>query len=112
MYYWIEDNLITPGLMDADSLFLYERNEQVSLDLQAGRIDLAFMDLEPGKQFMADEDFAFVEVWRGPVDPNGQAVAVMKGESELVAAINEQIYALLADGFIDAQLDLYGVEKE
>jgi len=110
MYYWIEDNLITPGLMDADNLSLYERNEQVALDLQAGRIDLAFMDLEPGKQFMADEDFAFVEVWRGPVDPNGQAVAIMKGETELAAAINEQIDALLAEGFVRDLLDKFGVE--
>lgn len=110
MYYWVEDNLITPGLMDSENLFLYERNEQVALDLQAGRIDLAIMDLEPGKQFMADADFGFVEVWRGPMDPNGQAIAIMKGEDALVAEINKHIEDLIAEGFIDNLLDQYGVE--
>ena len=110
MYYWVEDNLITPGLMSKDNLFLYERNEQVSLDLQAGRIDLAIMDLEPGKQFMADPSFGFVEVWRGPMDPNGQAIAIMKGETELLAEINKHIEAMLEEGFIDNLFAQYDVE--
>lgn len=110
MYYWVEDNLITPGLMSADNLFLYERNEQVALDLQAGRIDLAFMDMEPGKQFMADPQFGFVEVWRGPMDPNGQAIAMMKGESELKAEIDKALEAMIAEGFIENLLNEYNVE--
>lgn len=110
MYYWVEDNLITPGLMDSENLFLYERNEQVALDLQAGRIDLAIMDLEPGKQFMADQEFGFVEVWRGPMDPNGQAIAVMKGESALLEEMNKYLQEMIDEGFIDNLLDQYDVE--
>jgi polar amino acid transport system substrate-binding protein len=110
MFYWVEDNLITPGLMDSDDLFLYERNEQVALDLQAGRIDLAIMDLEPGKQYMGDAEFGFVEVWRGPMDPNGQAIAIMKGETALAEELNTHLADLLAEGFIDALRDQYGVE--
>ncbi len=110
MYYWVEDNLITPGLMTSDTLFLYERNEQVALDLQAGRIDLAIMDLEPVKQFIADPSFGFVEVWRGPMDPNGQAVAIMKGQAELKAEIDKHLNAMIEEGFIDALLLEYGVE--
>jgi len=110
MYYWVEDNLITPGLMSKDNLFLYERNEQVSLDLKAGRIDLGIMDLEPGKQYMADPEFGFVEVWRGEMDPNGQAIAIMKGETALAEEMNKHIEAMLEEGFIDALLAEYGVE--
>lgn len=110
MQYWVEDNLITPGLMDADNLFLYERNEQVALDLDAGRIDVAIMDLEPGKQFMADAQFDFVELLRQPFDPNGQAIAIMKGEDALAAEINKQIQALIDEGFIQALLDEYGID--
>jgi polar amino acid transport system substrate-binding protein len=110
MYYWVEDNLITPGLMDSEDLFLYERNEQVALDLQAGRIDLGIMDLEPGKQFMADAQFGFVEVWRGPMDPNGQAIATMKGESALLAEINKHLEAMLEEGFVENLLNQYDVE--
>jgi len=110
MYYWIEDNLLNPGLMDPDNVFLYERNEQVALDLQAGRIDLALMDLEPGKQYMADPNFGFVEVWRGPMDPNGQAIAIMKGEDELKAEIDKHLQAMIEEGFIEDLLEKYGVE--
>jgi polar amino acid transport system substrate-binding protein len=110
MYYWVEENLITPGLMTTDNLFLYERNEQLALDLQAGRIDLAIMDLEPGKQFMADPAFGFVEVWRGPMDPNGQAIAIMKGETELKGEIDKALNAMIDEGYIQNLLDKYGVE--
>ena len=110
MYYWVEENLINPGLMSKDNLFLYERNEQVALDLQAGRIDVAIMDLEPGKQYMADPGFAFVELWRGPMDPNGQAIAIMKGEAELKAELDKHIAAMLDEGLIDSIIDSYGIE--
>jgi len=110
MQYWVEDNLIEPGLMSEDNLSLYERNEQVALDLQAGRIDLGIMDLEPGKQYMSDPEFAFVEVWRGPMDPEGQAIAIMKGEDELVAEMNKHLNDLIDEGFIRDLLDQYGVE--
>jgi polar amino acid transport system substrate-binding protein len=110
MYYWLENNLITPGLMSKDKVSLYERNEQLALDLKAGRIDLALMDLEPGKQYMADPQFGFVEVWRGPMDPNGQAIAIMKGETDLKAELDKNIQAMLNEGFIRNVLDQYGIE--
>jgi polar amino acid transport system substrate-binding protein len=110
MFYWLEDNLIEPGLMSSDNVSLYERNEQVALDLQAGRIDLALMDLEPGKQYMADSQFGFVQVWRGAMDPNGQAIAIQKGTAELKAELDKHIQALLDEGFLRGLLDMYGVE--
>ena len=110
MQYWVEENLIDPGLMDADNLLLYERNDQVALDLEAGRIDIALMDLEPGKQFMADENFDFVEVWRAPMDPNGQAIAIMKGEDGLAEELNKHIQDLIDEGFIRDLLDDLGIE--
>lgn len=110
MQYWVEENLIEPGLMDAENLFLYERNEQVALDLDAGRIDVAMMDLEPGKQYMADDNFDFVEILRQPFDPNGQAIALMKGEDALAEEINKHIQDMLDEGVIDDILDKYGIE--
>ncbi len=110
MYYWVDENLIAPGLMDEGNLSLYERNEQVALDLQAGRIEIGLMDLEPGKQFMEDPDFGFVEVWRGPMDPNGQAIAITQGEDALKAELDKHITDLLNEGFIRDTLDSYGIE--
>ena len=110
MQYWVEENLIEPGLMDEGNLFLYERNDQVALDLDAGRIDIAIMDLEPGKQFMADDNFDFVEILRQPFDPNGQAIAIMKGEDALAEELNKHIQDLIDEGFIRDLLDQYGIE--
>jgi len=110
MYYWVEEFLLEHGLMEDDALSLYERNEQVALDLQAGRIQIGIMDLEPGKQYMDDPEFGFVEVWRGPLDPAGQAIALMQGEAELKAEIDAILKDLLAEGFIRDTLDGYGIE--
>ena len=110
MYYWVENNLVTPGLMSEDNVSVYDRNEQVALDLKAGRIDLALMDLEPGKQYMSDPQFSFVEVWRGPMDPNGQAIAIMKGQTELKAELDKNIKDMLDEGWIRDTLDKYGIE--
>lgn len=110
MQYWVEKNLINPGLMDKGNMFLYERNEQVALDLQAGRVDLALMDLEPGKQYMSDPAFGFEEVWRGVMETEGQSIAIRKGETALKAELDRHITDMLNEGFIQNLLDQYGVE--
>jgi len=110
MQYWVENNLITPGLMVKENMSLYERNEQVALDLQAGRIDIGVMDVEPGKQFMADPAFGFKELWRGVMESEGQSIAIMKGETALKAELDKHLTDLLKEGFIDKLLAKYGVE--
>ncbi len=96
--------------MSADNVLLYERNEQVALDLQAGRIDIAIMDLEPGKQFVADPAYGFKEVWRGVMETEGQSIAIMKGEDELKAELDKHIQAMIDEGFVANLLAEYGVE--
>jgi polar amino acid transport system substrate-binding protein len=110
MQYWVENNLITPGLMDKENMSLYERNEQVALDLQAGRIELGIMDVEPGKQYMSDPAFGFEEVWRGVMESEGQSIAIMKGETALKTELDKHVTDLLNEGFIDKLLTQYGVE--
>jgi len=110
MQYWVEDNLIDPGLMDKENMSLYERNDEVALDLQAGRIEIAIMDLEPGKQYMDDPAFGFVELWRGEMETEGQSIAIMQGEDALKAEIDKHLQDLLDEGFVDALLVEYGVE--
>ncbi|MDO9545652.1 MAG: ABC transporter substrate-binding protein [Pelolinea sp.] len=110
MQYWVENNLIDPGLMAKENMSLYERNEQVALDLQAGRIDIAVMDLEPGKQFMSDPAFGFMELWRGVMETEGQSIAIMQGEAALKAELDKHITDMLNEGFMDALFTEYGVE--
>ena len=109
MQYWVEENLIDPGLMDADNLMLYERAEQVFLDLQAGRIDIGISDKAPAEDFLSSESGAEI-VWEGAMDPNGQAIAIMKGETELKAEIDKHLQDILDEGWLDAVLDEYGID--
>ena len=90
---------------------LYERNEQVALDLQAGRIDIAVMDVEPGKQFMADPAFGFEELWRGVMETEGQSIAIMQGEDGLKAELDKHITDMLNEGFMDKLFVEYGVSN-
>jgi polar amino acid transport system substrate-binding protein len=110
MQYWVENNLITPGLMKKENLFLYERNEQVALDLQAGRIDIAVMDAEPAKVFIADPAFGFKEVWRGVMETEGQSIAIKQGETALKAELDKDLSAMIKEGFISKLLAQYGVQ--
>ncbi len=109
MSYWVEDNLIEPGLMDADNLLLYERFEQVFLDLQAGRIEIGIIDLEPAQTFLSQDPNATI-VWTGAMDPNGQAIAIMKGEAELKAEIDKHLQDILDEGWFDQLLAKYDVQ--
>ncbi len=59
---------------------------------------------------MADPDFGFVEVLRGPMDPNGQAIAIMQGEAELKAELDKHVADLVAEGFVRDMLDKFGIE--
>lgn len=110
MQYWVEDNLIDPGLMDKENMFLYERNDEVALDLKAGRIDIGIMDLEPGKQYMEDAEFGFKELWRGVMETEGQSIAIMQGEADLKAELDKHVQDLLDEGFIADLLNRFGVE--
>jgi polar amino acid transport system substrate-binding protein len=110
MQYWVEKNLITPGLMKKENMLLYERNEQVALDLQAGRIDIAIMDVEPGKVFMTDPAFGFKQVWRGVMETEGQSIAIKLGETALKAELDKNLTAMLKEGFISKLLTQYGVQ--
>jgi ABC-type amino acid transport substrate-binding protein len=107
---WVQENLITPGLMTTDTLMLYDRIEQVALDLQAGRIEIAILDLAPGQVYIDDPDYDFIEVWSGIMAAEGYAIAIMKGEDELKSEIDSHLQAMIADGFIDGVLADYGVE--
>jgi ABC-type amino acid transport substrate-binding protein len=110
MQYWVENKLITPGLMKKENMFLYERNEQVALDLQAGRIDIAVMDMEPGKQFMSDPAFGFKQLWRGVMETEGQSIAIKQGETALKTELDKHLTDLLKVGFISKLLTQYGVQ--
>ena len=44
------------------------------------------------------------------MDPNGQAIAIMQGETELKAELDKHVADLLSEGFVRSTLDGYGIE--
>ena len=85
--------------MPADNVFRYERADNAALDLNAGRIDLLFIDTSPALQLI--DNMGLQEVLTGDIcHTNGAAIALPKGEAELKQAIDKIIQSLIDNGFI------------
>jgi len=101
-------------------LVLYPTQEEVFQDLAAGRLDAQLSDSIQAKEGFLDTDagkgFAF---WGGDQDDlecfgEGAGIAVRKGNPDLIAAFNNAIQAIRADGTYAAinakyfEFDIYG----
>ena len=94
-------------------LRLYATQEEVFLDLAAGRLDAQFSDsLQADEGFLktdAGEGYDFVGGPQYDLECHGEGagIAVRKGEDELLAALNEAIAAIREDGTYKAINDSY-----
>ena len=103
-------------------LRLYGTQEEVFLDLAAGRIDLSFSDaIQAEEGFLntdAGKDFQFVgpEQFDRECHGDGAGIAVRKGEDKLRQAFNAAIKEIRADGTYKKindkyfNIDIYGAE--
>ena len=97
---------------DAD-LRLYPTQEEVFLDLAAGRLDAQFSDsLQADEGFLetdAGKGYAFAGGAQYDLECHGEGagIAVRKGEEELLAALNAAIAAIREDGTYKAINDTY-----
>lgn len=104
---------------DSD-LRLYGTQEEVFLDLAAGRIDLSFSDsIQADEGFLktdAGKDFEFVGPEQFDLECHGEGagIAVRKGDDELRESFNAAIKAIRDDGTYQAinanyfDFDIYG----
>jgi arginine/ornithine transport system substrate-binding protein len=109
-------------LFPKSDLRLYGTQEEVFLDLAAGRIDLSFSDsIQAEEGFLntdAGKDFQFVGPDQFDLECHGEGagIAVRKGEDQLREALNTAIKEIRADGTYKAindkyfKFDLYGEE--
>mgnify|MGYP001828471777 CR=1 FL=1 len=51
---WVEDTLVSAGLLPADNLFVYLNAQDAVRDLQQGRLDLVILDSQPAQTFAAE----------------------------------------------------------
>jgi len=80
---------------------LYPTQDEVNLDLVAGRIDLLFVDKLPGLDWLKTADGANYEFVGTDLPTDGVGAAVRKEDSDLRDQISAAILAIKADGTYD-----------
>ncbi len=105
---WALKNLVEPGLMSDDQLFRYERADQAALDLEAGRLDVLFINADPAREMEGTMAIKIALTTRETV-LGGQSIAIPNGEMGLKAALDAAITALKDDGTLKALLETWEI---
>ena len=85
------------GITGADNVVTYESDIIALQDLTTGRIDAVITDKLVG--FMAmDESGLAIQTLGDVLEQDEMGIAVQKGDADLLAAINEALEAMIADG--------------
>lgn len=103
---WIQDNLIKTGKLSADNYFSYERVDNAAMDVKAGRVDVLHIIADPATSLAKKNNLKIALITTETVSA-GQSLAVTKGNTELLDAINKAIEALKADGSMKKLMDKY-----
>lgn len=106
---WLTDNYEATGKLTADTLFRYERVDQVFMDLQAGRIQVVMADYVPAKT-LANQFGGMKIVYQGVLSSGPMNIVIPDGDKNLQAEINKIIKELQDEGFIDALAVKYFAE--
>jgi len=94
--------------MSDDQLFRYERADQAALDLEAGRIDVLFINADPAREMEGTMDIQIALTTRETVQ-GGQSVAIPNGEMGLKAALDAAITELKDDGTLKTLLETWEI---
>lgn len=103
---WIQENLIKPGKLPAENYFSYERVDNAAMDVKAGRVDTLLIIADPATA-LAEKNGLEIALITTETVSAGQSLAVTKGNTELLNAINNAIEALKADGTMKKLMDKY-----
>lgn len=104
---WAVDNLVPLGTQE-DQIFRYERVDQGALDVKNGRIDVLFINADPAAALAEKEGLKVALVTGDTVDAP-QAIAVQKGNTELLNKINDALAAMQQDGTVDQLLQKWNI---
>ncbi|MBP1694498.1 MAG: glnH2, partial [Chloroflexi bacterium] len=87
------------GVNKDQVIFEYERVDQGALDVANGRIDTLFINADPAAELAKNQGLK-VALVTGETVAAPQAIAVKKGNTELLNKINTALAAMVQDGFI------------
>ena len=103
----IHQNFVDEYLAGTVELRLYDTQENMELDLSAGRIDAALADYAAWRAFMEKPDGASFDIFGPklsgsdyPVFGEGVGVGLRKDDTELLEKVNAALAELKADGTI------------
>lgn len=88
----------------------YTKFAQAAEDLKNGKIDCIIMDELPGKELVEASDGALVILDGDPLFVDQYAIAVQKGNTEMLEVINEVITELQESGKLDEIISSHGVQ--
>lgn len=94
---WLTSSLVDTGLTDATNLFAYTGADLAVNDLKRGRVDAVVMDLEPAKSFIGNSGLRLVAEG---LNREMFAIAVPKGQRELLGLINRSLDELKTENVI------------
>ncbi|MEO1248434.1 MAG: lysine/arginine/ornithine ABC transporter substrate-binding protein [Pseudomonadota bacterium] len=110
----IHQNFLDQEMAGLIDLRTYDTQENLELDLAAGRIDAALADRAAWEAFFATDSGADFTVFgppfsgsEYPVFGEGVGVGVRKEDSDLLAKVNEAMAALKADGTVKTLSEQY-----
>jgi polar amino acid transport system substrate-binding protein len=104
---WAMEHLVPLGTKE-DQIIRYERVDQGALDVANGRIDALFINASPAAELAKNQGLKIALV-TGDTVAADQAIAVQKGNTELLKKINDALAAMKADGTIQKLLDKWGI---
>ena len=105
---WAVDNLVPAGTAEDQVVFRYERVDQGALDVKSGRIDVLFINADPAAE-LAQKEGLKVALVTGDTVAAPQAIAVKKGNAELLKKINDALAAMEKDGTIKQLLAKWNI---
>lgn len=101
---WLTSSLVDTGLTDATNVFAYTAADLAINDLKRGRVDAVVMDLEPARAFVGKSGLRLVG--QG-LNREMFAIAVDKGQPELLALINQALNQLKEEDAIASLVEQY-----
>jgi len=97
------------GGFGSDNVEEYSKGADAILALTSGKIDAVIIDKEPAKAFVAAN--SGLKVLDSAYVSEDYAIAVQKGNTELLGKVNDALKGLIADGTVKSIVDKYITAK-
>ena len=96
---------IVKDMMPDSNLVSLAKMPDIIMQLNTGKVEAVVVDRDSAEGYLDQDDTLAIADFTIPYDENGAAVAVKKGNSELLEQINETIQQVTSDGTMDQWIE-------